>query len=125
MKYVIAAGILCLVTACNSLDPIEEQQYANLIAQGAPPVEKKNPAVAGSLNLILGFGDIYNKEWGAFALDFLLWWPSVVWAIPQGVITAGNINKKATIAYYTIGEGRNQGFDPNKMVAAPPKVLQP
>jgi hypothetical protein len=55
-------------------------------------------------------------------LDLLLWWPSVVWAVPQGAITAGNINKKATIAYYTIGEGRDQGYDVSKYPNAPPKM---
>jgi hypothetical protein len=125
MKGLIIGVVLCLAAACNSLSPVEQQQYENLIAQGAEPVEKKKPAVAGALNLVAGFGDIYNNEWGAFALDFLLWIPSIVWAVPQGVMTAGNINKKATIAYYTIGEGRNQGFDANNSRAAPPKSLQP
>lgn len=122
MKRLILATTMWLLCACNSLTPLEEQEYDNLIAQGAKPVEKKNPSVAGALNLFIGIGDIYNKEWGAFVLDLLLWWPSVVWAVPQGAITASNINKKATIAYYTIGEGKNQGHDVGMNPSAPPKM---
>ena len=55
-----------------------------------------------------GGGDIYNRKWGAFAADLLLWVPSIVWAVPQGYITAEQINKKATIAHYTSGPGRGR-----------------
>ena len=40
--------------------------------------------------------------------------PSVVWAVPQGVITAKNTNKKATIAHYTVGPGVGQGYDADR-----------
>ncbi|MHC4820341.1 MAG: hypothetical protein ACYTDX_01305 [Planctomycetota bacterium] len=63
--------------------------------------QEKTPVLAALLNILPGGGDVYNGEWGAFALDFLLWPLSPVWAIPQGAVTSGNINKKATIAYYT------------------------
>ena len=119
----VLAGAIC-IQACNSLSPMEKQQYENLIAQGAEPVEAKNPTVAGALNLLPGVGDIYNGEWGAFALDFLLWYLSPVWAVPQGAITAGNTNKKATIAYYTIGKGRNQGYDTSESAKAVARVSQ-
>ena len=100
-----------LVASCSTLSPVEEQQYQNLIAQGAPPVEAKSPVVSGLLNLGPGLGDIYNGEYGAFVLDLLLWYASPIWAVPQGVVTANNINKKATIAYYTVGAGKDSGFD--------------
>lgn len=116
--FLSAALLALLASACNSLSPHEEQQYWNLMAQGAEPVVKKKPAVAGALNLLPGFGDIYTREWGAFALDFLFWWPSVVWAIPQGVMTAENINRKATIAHYTIGPGTSLGFDADRPAVA-------
>jgi hypothetical protein len=118
----LAATALLSCAACNALSPLEQQQYQNLIDQGAEPVEEKNPTLAGGLNLVLGFGDIYNGEWGAFVLDLLLWVPSVVWAVPQGVVTANNINKKATIAYYTVGDGRDRGFDANRTAGAPPRI---
>lgn len=118
-RPILSSAVLTLVlSACNSLSPHEEQQYENLIAQGAEPVVKKKPALAGALNVLPGFGDIYTREWGAFALDFLFWWPSVVWAIPQGVMTAENINKKATIAHYSIGAGSDSGFDPDRPAGA-------
>jgi hypothetical protein len=121
-RLVLVAAAVVISAACNTLSPIEQQQYENLQEEGAEPVEKKQPAVAGGLNLLIGIGDIYNGEYGAFALDLLLWPYSILWGVPQGVITASNINKKATIAYYTIGQGRNQGYDPNATPSAPPKM---
>jgi len=114
--FLSSLALTLVLASCSSLSPHEEQQYENLMAQGAEPLVVKKPAVAGSLNLLIGIGDIYNRQWGAFALDLLLWWPSVVWAVPQGVITAQNINKKATIAHYTIGPGRDQGFDAERTI---------
>jgi len=103
--------LLCGI-GCNSLTSIEEQQYQNLISQGAIPHDPKSPALGALLNILPGIGDIVNGEWGAFALDFLLWPISVIWAIPQGAITASNINKHETIAYYKIGPGKGK-YDPN------------
>ena len=117
MKVQFTALVLACVffgTACNTLTPLEEQQYENLIRQGAEPIQEKDPAVAGALNLLVGIGDLYNGQYGAFALDLLLWWPSVVWAVPQGIITARNTNKKATITHYTVGPGVAQGYDANR-----------
>ncbi len=108
---IITATGCCLLAACQSLSPQEEQQYQNLMAQGAEPIEKKDPVLAAGLNVLPGIGDIYNGEFGAFVLDLLLWFPSIAWAVPQGAVTAGNINKKATIAYYTSGPGADQGYD--------------
>ena len=108
----VALASVLVCTGCSSLSPIEKQQYENLICQGAEPIVEKKPGVAAVLNVAPGFGDLYNKQYGAFALDFLLWWPSVIWAVPQGAATARNLNKKATIAYYTLGAGKGQ-FDPS------------
>ena len=122
LLVLLGATALLSISACNSLTPHEEQQYENLIAQGAEPIEAKTPALAAGLNLLPGFGDIYNGHWGLFAFDLLLWYPSIIWAVPQGYFTAENINKKATIAYYSIGAGKVQGFDAN---APPNTTLQP
>lgn len=111
-KSLAVAALALALTSCAGLDSIEEQQWLNLQAQGAPEVEEKSPTLAAVLNLALGAGDIYNGEWGAFVLDLLLWWPSVAWAVPQAAITANNINKRATIAYYIAGPGRGT-LDPN------------
>ena len=112
-KIACSVVVSCGLTACNSLSQHEQQQYDNLISQGASPQTPHNPALAAGLNLLPGIGDLYNGEYGAFALDLLLWWPSVVWAVPQGAITADNYNKKATIIYYTVGPGAGQ-YDANK-----------
>jgi len=112
LQLSLAAALLAL-SACNSLTPLEKQQYENLLAQGAKPIEAKDPTTAGWLNVLPGFGDVYNRQWDAFAFDLLLWYPSILWAIPQGVATAKNYNQRATIAYYSIGPGKEQGFDMN------------
>ena len=117
----VAALLLC--ASCNSLNAIERQQYKNLMAQGAETANEQSPTLAAVLNILPGFGDLYNGEWGAFALDFLFWPPSVVWAIPQGAVTAGNLNEKATISFYTVGPGQNQGLDPNFSPSAAPKLV--
>ena len=110
---------LCLVTVslvllagCGSLSQMEKQQYTNLIDQGAEPITDKEPVVAALLNLAPGIGDIYTGHWGVFVLDLLLWPYSAAWAVPQGAITASNMNKHATIAYYTVGPGMGK-FNPD------------
>lgn len=121
-KSWITALLLTLpLAACQSLSPLEEQQYENLIAQGAEPLTPKSPLAAALLNIGPGFGDLYNlrnwgpgNQWGAFTLDFLLWYLSPIWAIPQAAVTANNINKRATLTYYTIGDGAGAGYDPNR-----------
>src|SRR5689334_12660092 len=120
-SFSVAALLLLLAfsPACENLSPMEKQQYENLMAQGAEPVKEKKPWLAGSLNLLPGFGDIYTRHWGAFCLDFFTWPISILWAIPQGVVTAGHHNQKATIAYYSIGPGQGR-FDPNRGNGPPP-----
>jgi len=114
-RFLSAAVLMSVLVGagCSSLSPVEKHQYENLICQGAEPVVDKKPGVAAALNVLPGIGDLYTKQYGAFALDFLFWWPSVIWAVPQGAVTAGNLNKKATIAYYTLGAGKGQ-FDANE-----------
>ena len=107
MRITTLALTLAILAGCQTLDPSERQQYENLTDAGAETVEVKSPAVAGALNL-LALGDLYTGEYGAFALDLLLWPFSVLWAVPQGVSTARNLNRKATIAHYRYGDGRGQ-----------------
>jgi len=113
LSFALLLALLLTLCACNTLTPLERQQYDNLLAQGAEPRHEKDPTTAAVLNLFPGFGDIYNGEWGAFALDLLLWYPSILWAVPQGAVTATNYNKRATLAYYSIGAGKALGFDMN------------
>lgn len=97
-----------LAAGCSALTPSEQIRYDGLVREGASPIERKDPTTAAALNVLPGFGDIYTGEWGAFVLDLLLWPVSIVWAVPQGAITAKNINKKYTVAYYENGGGRPQ-----------------
>lgn len=114
MKRLIAVVALSLA-GCATLNSTEQMQFANLQAQGAPDIEhEKSMTAAALLNVLPGFGDIYNGEWGAFALDFLLWVPSVVWAVPQGAVTARNINRRAYLTHYLVGPGSGGQFDPNR-----------
>ena len=100
MKTIHAALGALLLTGCQSLSQEEQLEYRTLMWKDAEPIQVKNPTTAALLNVLPGIGDIYNEQWGAFCVDFLLWFPSVVWAVPQAAMTAKNINKKATIAYY-------------------------
>lgn len=111
------------LAACQGLTAADEIRYVNLLSQGATPVKKKEPLVAAALNLGPGLGDIYTGQWGAFALDFLFWMPSSVWAVPQGYMTAKNINKHATLAHYTVGGGAHFGYDPTQQMSKlPPRA---
>ena len=112
--FLTALLALPLLAGCRTLSAVEQQQYENLLAQGAEPIDAKDPAIAGLLNLLPGGGDIYNHQWDAFVVDLLLWYPSVLWAVPQGIVTARNANKLATIAYYSVGPGKAHGFDPDE-----------
>jgi hypothetical protein len=112
-SFALCVSILGL-TACQSLTVTERQQYDNLISQGAEPIEKKDPAAAAFLNVGPGLGDLYLEQWGVFWLDFLLWYPSVIWAVPQGYVSATNINMRETVVHYTIGKGAGFGYDINR-----------
>jgi len=110
MKRLAVVGLIAL-PGCSSLNEVEQKQWENLRARDAPMIERKSPAIACALNLFAA-GDAYNGQWDAFALDFLLWPVSIVWAMPQAAVTADNINKRATIAHYTVGAGKGQ-YDAN------------
>jgi hypothetical protein len=110
MVISLVAFALMLSQGCASMNYDETKQYSELEAAGVECEDVVSPVTAGVLNVLPGFGDIYlasgdygngGPSWGAFALDFLLWTPSVVWAIPQAVTTANTINKKACISAHS------------------------
>ncbi|MBI3818646.1 MAG: hypothetical protein HY286_08150 [Planctomycetes bacterium] len=113
-RLLLGITLLAVLIACQAPSPSDKGRYQNITRQGYAPVEEKSPLVALLLNILPGVGDIYNSEWGAFALDLLLWPISPIWAVPQGAITASNINKSATVAYYTVGEGRRFDVKPDE-----------
>ena len=82
---------------------------------GVDSQDKKvvEPALAGFLNLGPGLGNFYlaiggdeSSQYIVGALNLLLWYPSVVWGIPEAVIDGRRINKKATAYHYSEGPGR-------------------
>jgi len=96
---------LFLLQGCASMDHTELARFDELQASGVVCDEVVNAPTAVTLNLLPGFGDIYlatgdyanEGNWGAFALDFLMWPISIVWAMPQANMTANSINKKDCI----------------------------
>ncbi|MDR1497503.1 MAG: hypothetical protein LBS59_03695 [Puniceicoccales bacterium] len=114
----VAVGTLAIaVAACTQLAPYERQTRDELRGYGiVAPQEPTNQAVAGILNLFPGFGSFYLAAAGnegshaVFGVVNLLLWPlSVVWAVPDAVISSGNINDRHLVSYYLLNpEGQNQ-----------------
>ncbi len=107
-KFVSVLIMVALLSGCASMTKFEADNYRELEDLGAECDKVADPGAAAILNVLPGFGDIYlasgnganSSNWGAFVLDLLFWPVSVVWAIPQGGITATNINKKECVGYY-------------------------
>lgn len=75
----------------------------------------KQPALAGALNILPGFGNFYlavgteeQEHWLYGFLNLLTWPLSIVWAVPEAAIDASAINERETIYYYTFGPGKDQ-----------------
>lgn len=118
----LAFGLFIIFASCQSLEPMESAKYAIIVEKNLELQSRKSPALAAVLNILPGGGDIYNGEWSGFVLDFLLWPISPIWAIPQGAITAHNINKAYTIAFYTAGTDWDTNRKPGKTPVAPGAV---
>lgn len=109
LKLTTCALVLSVfLTGCAGLSNTDRYEYEEMMSAGLAPVEDKSVALAAVLNVLPGFGDIYTGEYGAFTLDFLLWPVSVVWAVPQGAVTAGQMNAERTWYYYRWGAGRGE-----------------
>lgn len=68
-------------------------------------VEKtKDPVLAGTLNILPGFGNAYVGEWGKFVVNLIFWPLSVLWGIPQVTIDTNTNNIIDTLHVY-----RHQG----------------
>ena len=107
----LAAIMLCLsLVGCVSMSGYEKVQYEKLQAElyrtGLPELKEKDPAMAGVLNLLPGFGNVYLEQWGPFVGNLLFWPISIVWGVPQAVIDSNTINKQRTLSYYTYGLGK-------------------
>ena len=107
--FIVLVPFLFSITGCASLAGYEKVKYERLQLRlqkcNLPELKSKDPVTAGALNLLVGLGNAYLDQWGLFAVNLLLWPWSVVWAIPQAAVDAGNINKKETLVHYEYGFG--------------------
>jgi hypothetical protein len=108
----LAANIF-FIFGCAPLTKNEEAQYAKLLNEGvvAEPLSKKSRWAAGTLDFIIpGVGHYYLGEWGTGTGLFLsnIFWPlSPFLATPTAVVATENINKRHTVEYFTLGEGKD------------------
>ncbi len=117
MKKIILA--FCLLSACTSLTRHEQTELQKLKSQGITVDTPKgdwerpaNPAAAGALNLLPGFGNFYlasgnagQSEHYLYGFLNLLTWPiSIIWGIPEAAIDANNINKRELVYFYNYDE---------------------
>ncbi|MCQ2741453.1 MAG: hypothetical protein MJ210_05000 [Alphaproteobacteria bacterium] len=108
----ILAVYLC---SCTTLSRQEQLQLQRLKGQGVTvdkPVgsweRPENPASAGLLNILPGFGNFYlaagNGGDGSHylygTLNLLTWPISILWGIPEAVVDANRINEREMIYYY-------------------------
>lgn len=110
---IIAVMVVCLLLiGCVSMSGMEKVQYKKLKRElqqaNLPEMKEKDPATAGLLNILPGFGNIYLEQYGIFVINLLLWVPSILWGIPQAAIDANTMNKKETLYHYTFGLGKEQ-----------------
>lgn len=104
--------LLIALSGCETMHSYEKAEYRDVSSRlkqaGLPEIESNNPAAAGALNILPGFGNIYLKQWGLFVCNLLLWPVSAVWGIPQAAIDANTMNELETIYHYTRGQGKEQ-----------------
>jgi len=100
--------MLLACVACTTLSRSEETELKELQGYGLQQkAETKSPALAGTLNVLPGFGNFYlaagtdeSSHWLYGFLNLLFWPASVLWGAPEAAIDAGNINKKEMVYYY-------------------------
>ncbi|MDR1476820.1 MAG: hypothetical protein LBI17_01680 [Rickettsiales bacterium] len=111
-KYQYAILSLALA-GCTGLNRADREELAELKSYGITVEnprtknweEPKSPAEAALLNLLPGIGNFYlcgeeTSHCTYGALNLLTWPLSVLWAVPDGAISANNINKRALVEFY-------------------------
>ena len=110
----LAFGTLAL-ESCVTMTSRQKANLMELQMYGVDTQEKKkvDPFFAGLLNVGPGLGNFYlassgeeSMQWPIGVFNLLLWYPSVVWSIPEAYIDAGRINQKTTIDHYFEGPGK-------------------
>src|SRR3989339_1847413 len=116
MKKVTAISVCIvlfgLLNGCATLRTGERYEYnkleKRLLAVGLEPEKRKDPALAGALNILPGIGNAYLDQWGVFVVNLLFWPLSVAWGVPQAAVDAKTINKQETLYFYNYCEGKQK-----------------
>lgn len=115
-KLLILFFLTAFLSACTSLTHQEHNTLRSLKAEGIT-VDKPagswerpaNPAGAGALNILPGFGNFYlasgnggdSNQYLYGFLNLITWPVSVIWGIPEAAIDANRINEREMIYFYT------------------------
>jgi hypothetical protein len=96
----LAIAVTLMGCAQQALTIQELAQYQAILDRGLPPLQLKEPALAGVLNLACGGGYFYLEEWGHGLLNLVLCPISWIWGIPAGFTDARRQNVRYTLEYY-------------------------
>lgn len=109
---VLSLAVIGSLSGCASMSRNELKTYRDLERLGVERERVKSPLTAGVCQIAPGVGNFYLATGtdednqmipGVVNIvpGWLIWPVGCLWAIPQGVIDANTINKKATVYYYT------------------------
>ena len=97
---------LCAVVlfGCTTLSRGEKDLWRDAQMRGVQKIDVCSPGLAAGLNILPGVGSAYiagsggpGSEWAWFAVNFLTWPISPLWAIPDGAISANTVNVRETL----------------------------
>ncbi len=126
MKNILSTiSVSLMLISCTSLTYQERNSLRGLQAEGIT-VDKPlgcwerpaNPAGAGALNLLPGFGNFYlaagnggdSSQYLYGFLNLLTWPISILWGIPEAAIDANRINERELIYYYTFNKSGKEAL---------------
>lgn len=111
---------IVLISSCTHLTKQEQSDWRELQTLGVRDNDNQvaNPAMAGGLNILPGFGNFYlaagnggdSNHWLYGALNLITWPFSILWGIPEAAIDANNINKRELIYYYHFDKKGKEEF---------------
>ena len=133
-KFFSIIGAIIVISSCTTLTRQEQNTLRSLKSQGIT-VDKPigdwerpaNPAGAGALNLLPGFGNFYlasgnggDSSHYLYGFLNLLSWPiSIIWGIPEAAIDANHINERELIYYYTYDESGQLALKQRGLMLSP------
>jgi hypothetical protein len=111
MKKYFLLYLLFVQISCTHLNKSEKEDLRELKSYGIRESDEEkvaSPALAGGLNLLLGFGNFYlasgnggdSAHYLYGTLNLLSWPISILWAVPEAIIDANTINQRELIYYY-------------------------